>query len=114
MKTVNIEFYKGTTEGYELLFYEDGLLVDITGWKVYFTVKEKMNDSDANAKIAKTISSHEDALNGKTLIELSKTDTNITKGNYYYSIDYKDDEDNEDVLIRGRLVVKESVLDSRS
>ena len=114
MKTTTLEIYKGTTEGYELLFYEDGLLIDITGWKIYFTVKEKMNDSDANAKIAKTISSHEDATNGKTLIELSKADTNITKGNYYYSIDYLDDEDNEDVLVQGRLRIIEPVLDSRS
>ena len=85
---------KGTTPSYELEFTEDEVAIDITGWTIYFTVKENITDSDANAKINKKITSHTDAENGKSLITLTKIETNL-EGTYHYSLDYKDDEDNE-------------------
>ena len=109
-----IEIVKGDTKQYELVFKEDGGAVDLTDWTVYFTVKENMEDSDEDAKIAISISSFDDPSSGKALIPLTSTDTNIEVGRYHYSFDYKDDEGNEGVLLEGRLTVRRKVLQTRT
>jgi len=110
----DLELYRKSTKQYELFFTEDGIQMDITDWSIYFTVKTNMSDTDVNAKIKKIVTEHVSAIEGKTLIELTPDDTNIPKGNYYYSIDYKDDLGNEGVLVSGRISVSEPVLDSRT
>ena len=110
----NLSVMKKTTKTYELNFTKNGSAINITDWTIYFVVKEKMNDSDANAKINKKITSHLDALNGKTVITLDKDDMNINAKEYYYTIDTKDDEGNEVVLFYGRFLVKETVLQTRT
>lgn len=105
---------KRTSKAYELKFSENGQYIDITGWTIYFTVKSSMKDNDADAQIAKEVTSHLDATGGKSLIDLTPTDTNIEAGVYYYSIDYKDDDGNEKILYQGRLRITETVLRSRS
>ena len=107
-KCVNLEVFRKTTKIYELNFTQDGNSKDITGWTIYFTVKEKKLDTDNNAKIKYDITTPQDATNGKTLIELTQSDTDRT-GNYYYSIDYKDNEGNVGVLFYGRILFLEKV-----
>lgn len=103
---------KGTTKTYELIFKRDGKAEDITGWTIYFTCKKNMTDSDAQAKINKTITSHSDPTQGKTLIELSTLDTALT-GSYHYSIDYKDADGKVGILFEGRVNFRESVRNTR-
>jgi len=112
-KFKELKIVKNTTQNYELQFRKDGQVVDITDWTVYFTVKEKMEDEDSEAIIAKTITSHSDPENGKTLIELAPSDTNQDAGSYYYSIDIKDDEAEEKVLFSGKLIIEKAVRKSR-
>lgn len=107
-----LSIFKGTSVGYELIFTEDNLPIDITGWTVYFTVKEKMEDPDSSAAISKEITTHEDPTAGISVIELSNVDTDISSGSYYYSIDYKDTDDNTKVVLHGRIRVMDSVRDS--
>lgn len=113
MECLNLEFYRKQTKNYELLFKEDGLGVDITDWVVYMTVKTSTSDADNIAKIDKKVTIHTDPNNGKTIIELSSTDTDIIAGNYYYEIAYKDDDSNEGVLFQGRLRVIEPIRKTR-
>lgn len=114
MQCKDLELYKKSTKAYELQFQKDGAGLDITDWTIYFTIKENMEDTDINAKVKKTITSHASPLEGKTLIELTSSDTNIDAGNYWYSIDYKDDEGNEDIILMGKIRIKEPVLKTRS
>ncbi len=102
---------KKTTKIYEVLFKDPdtGIKENITDWTLYFTVKLNMLDTDANAKISKDITTHEDAVNGKTIIELSVIDTDLDAGIYYYDIKYKDDDDNIGILFSGRLKIAEPV-----
>jgi len=110
----DLEIVKNTTKIYELIFTKDGVYQDITDWKVYFTVKLEAKDSDANAKISKTITSHDDPTNGKTLIELEPDDTvDLDDGNYYYSIDFKDSSDQEGVLFTGRFRILKPIRNLR-
>jgi len=109
----NLEIFAKTTHQYELTFTENGIAIDLTGWTVYFYVKENMEDSDANAKIKKTITSHSNATLGETLISLSSSDTDLS-GSHYYEISYLDDDSNQDVLLFGRINFRKPVLDTRS
>ena len=84
----NLEIAQKTSKIYEIYFKENGISVDITDWTIYFIVKERMDDADTGALIDKEVTSHTNAVQGKTQIELTSSDTNITPGNYYYSIDY--------------------------
>jgi len=108
----DLKIYRKTTKSYELRFRKNGIAIDITNYTIYFSVKENMKDSDEDAKIFKVITSHLDAKNGKTLIELSKGDTDL-RGSYYYSMDYKN-LSNEDVLFCGRIKFSETVIKSRT
>ncbi len=109
----DLKIIRKTTKIYELIFTKDGIAQDITGWTVYFTVKENMQDSDENAKIKKAITSHTDAVNGKTTINLTTEDTDLEAKSYYYSIDVKDNEGNQVVLFYGHILFEEPVLKNR-
>ena len=69
---------------------------DITGYTVFFTVKSKTDTAtdDSSALIQKTVSSHTDAVNGQTSIDLTETDTRIDPGKYVYDIQAKDADGN--------------------
>jgi len=110
----DLEVVRKTTKNYELQFTKNGQMVDITDYSVYFTVKTNMNDNDASSVINKTVTSHSEPTKGITLIQLTTSDTDIDAGNYYYSIDYKDDDDNQQVLFTGRIRVIEPVRKTRA
>ena len=102
-----------TTKIFQLEFTKNGIAEDITGWTIYFTAKLEMEDSDANAKISKKITSHSDPTNGITIITLDPDDTDLDYGSYYYSIDFKDDDGQEGILQHGRLKIADTVRDTR-
>ena len=113
-RSQDLELVQGTTHAYEIEFKEDNVATNITGWTVYMTVKENLSDVDGSAVLSKTVTTHSDPANGKSLIELTVDDTDITPGNYYYSIDYKTDDADEGIVITGRLKVEKPVLQTRS
>ena len=113
MQYKDLEIIKKTTKIYELIFKKNGAYKDITDWTIYFTVKSNMNDTDASAKISKTVTSHSDPTNGITLITLDPTDTDLDAGNYYFDIGFKDDESQEGVLFQGKLKIVEAVRKTR-
>lgn len=105
----DLEIFRKTTKVYELNFKKDGQVLPITGWTIYFTVKENMADPDVDAKIKKDITTHIDPTQGKTIIELSTIDTDLDPKSYYYDIKYKDAEGNAGILFRGRITIIEPV-----
>ena len=110
---VNLRVRKSTSKKYEVQIEKDGTAQDITDWTIYMTVKESMEDSDANAKINKKITSHSEPEAGKSLIKLTATDLNLTVGTYYYSVDYKDAEGSSGILKEGQFVIQKPVRDTR-
>jgi len=109
-----LEIYIKTTKVYELTFSKNSRAEDITGWTIYYTVKEKKEDSDNDAKIKKDITSHEDPTNGITLIELSTSDTNLDPKSYWYSMDYKDADGKVGIISEGKVTFKKAVRDTRN
>lgn len=106
----NLVIYRNTSKVFELIFKRDGVGEDITGWTIYFTVKASMQDSDANAVIKKDVTSHLDASNGKSAIEVTPDDTvNLTPRAYDYDIKAKTDEGYTAILYHGKLLIREPV-----
>jgi len=85
----NIQIVRGDTKVYTIQF-KDGNSnpINITGWTVFFTVKRNLKDTDTDALIKKTITTHTDVTNGVSEISLSPTDTNYV-GNFYFDIQVK-------------------------
>lgn len=65
--------------------------VDLTGATVFFTAKPALTDdaADTTAVITKEVTSHTDPTNGRTMIELDPTDTDVEPGIYFYDIQVK-------------------------
>ena len=106
----DLAIQKGTTKNYEVRFSKNGATLNITGWTVFFTVKEKMNDTDSEAKISKTVTTHTNGTSGIAVISLSATDTNIIPTSYYYDIVVQDNNApiNRAVILRGRLTIEKT------
>ena len=66
--------------------------IDLSGATVYFTVKtsDDTSTTDDSAIIQKQTSTHDDAANGITHIDLSGTDTRIDPDVYVFDIQLKD------------------------
>jgi len=105
-QNVNLQVFRKTTPSYLLRFTKNGIAKPITGWTIYFTAKVNISDSDDLAKIKYTITAHQDALGGKSLIQFTQADTDRI-GSLHYDIDYKDDEGNVGVLYYGRINFKQ-------
>jgi len=87
----------------------DGVAIDITGYKFWLTAKSNPTDSDADAAIQKTVTSHSDPTNGITAIVLTKTDTDIDVGTYAYDIQMRDTNDKITTLVKDDLIIKQDI-----
>jgi hypothetical protein len=82
---------RGDSITYRLKFTDGSNAVDITGYTIYFTVKNKTDNEtdDTLAVITKDVTSHTDALNGITDVILSASDMSIDVGAYKYDFQFK-------------------------
>jgi len=86
----NLEIYRRDDETYTLTFTNsNGTAYDLTDCTVFMTVKRSQEDSDDEAVISKTVTSHTDPTSGITTIALTPTDTDIEEGRYYFDIQLK-------------------------
>lgn len=86
-----IEIFKADDATLTLTFTDsDGSIVNITDYTVWFYVKRNRTDTDANALISKTVTSHSDPTNGITIVTLTNSETNLTVENLYYGVKWLD------------------------
>lgn len=88
---MNFSFPTGDDQVLQLEFTESGVVVDITGWSIFLTLKKDRESLDAAADLSKTVTVHTDPTNGKTEVNLLNTETDDLEGLYFYDIQYKDD-----------------------
>lgn len=84
-----ITIRRGDTAIINVVYTANGLPVNLTGAKVFFTVRLdfagiQLNDSDAT--ITADVTVHTEPLVGKTTITLSPVQTNVTAGKYKYDV----------------------------
>jgi hypothetical protein len=112
---MNVSIKRGNDRNLRITVKKDGAVVDITGWTIYFAVKRKPNDTDANAIISKVVTSHEDAANGVSVIEIDGDDTRTEKvGNYVFDIRVKDDADKEQSSETGVFEIVQEIADGEA
>lgn len=102
------EINRGTTVYFDIEYLKNQDPVSLVGATLYFTVKDNEYDKitdDNSALIKKTVSSHTDAENGKSVIKLTPQDTWVKPGTYRYDVQVK--EANGDVfeLLEGNFVI---------
>jgi len=92
VQSENLKITRGDSKAYLLEFTDgSGVVKDITGWTVFFTVTDNLDAADdTHAQIVKTVTVHTDPTHGKTTINLLPADTNLL-GDYYYDIQIKYD-----------------------
>jgi hypothetical protein len=86
---IDLEVIQTDTKTWRFVIKDkNGDPVNITGYKLFFTVKEKLTDLDNVALIQKTVTcpSNDDSVAGIGFISLSSTDTNIPIANYVYDM----------------------------
>ena len=102
----NLYIIRGDDKYYDINFKDkDQNAIDITGWKLYFTVKKNLGDSDEEAVIKKDITTHTDPSNGKTRLHLTNADTEINGGDYYYDIQVKRTSDDVFTVMIGKISI---------
>ena len=104
--------FRGDSREYLLTFTNGaGSAIDISEWKLYFTVKKNYRDDDSKAIIKKDIdiSDHYDPENGKTKISLLPEDTEVVPGSYYYDIQAKRAENDIITVLAGKVEIKSDV-----
>ncbi len=80
------DFYEGTTKKFEVNISYNGQKPDITNDTVRILIKEKKEDTDANAKINKMADVTTNGANGQALFTLTDEETKIAPGIYFYEI----------------------------
>ena len=106
-----IEVFKAEDKILTLTFKDSaGDAIDITGYTIWFMVKKSRDDTDAEAIINKTVTSHSDPTNGETTVDLTNSDTDIEVDNYFYGIKWLDTSSDTLVIDDGDFKVKTPVI----
>lgn len=85
--STDLETFAYIDDSFQFTIKNNGVVVDITGWTVYFTVKR--NKKDTTALISKTITTHTNPTLGVTTVTIDKEDTQDLCDDYFY--DFKVD-----------------------
>lgn len=118
MATINYNLeplYRGDSREYNVTFTDsNGGAINISLWKVYFTVKKNYSDSDSQAIIKKDVTAHNEPENGKTKVILLPADTdNLIPARYYYDIQIKRDAEDILTVLQGKIRIKADVTRRR-
>jgi len=84
METVTLELIRGDYKAFNLTFTQSGTPLDLTNFKLFFTVKDSTDDADSSAKIAKVVTAHSDPTAGKTTLVIDAADIDDLDGSYVY------------------------------
>ena len=95
-KIINYEVERGDSFARTINFS-----VDITGDTIFFTIKEKEDDSDENAKLKKDKTSHVGPK--KTKIEATAVELNNLLGKHYYDAQWKKADGQVITLFKGTI-----------
>jgi hypothetical protein len=90
MPKTNFQTHQGNDYAINFTFKNSaGVVVPITGYTVFFTIKKEKGDADADKVLTKTITEHSDPTGGVTTVNLTASETANLLGTYYYDLKYK-------------------------
>jgi hypothetical protein len=107
---MKLEIIRGDDEQFELTFTDiDGDPIDLTDGTVFFTVKENLDDSDDDAVITQEVTSFDAPETGVATLVLTDEQTDIEAGQYFYDIQFIDENSLISSASRGKLYVYQDV-----
>lgn len=114
-----MKIYRNDTKTLTITFRDEDGVIDITGYKVYFTVRVTSTldgltstHDDSPAVITKTVTSHSDPTDGVTTVSLSASDTNLDPATYTFDVQIKDLSNNITTTQKGDFIIKSDVTRS--
>ena len=97
---------RGDSTTFDITFTDDDdAVIDLTSSTVFFTVKRKVTDTDAEAIIKKETSAFDDPLTGVAIISLAPADTTDLSGVYSYDVQLKDNDGNISSSDKGKFII---------
>ena len=113
MKSINLQLVKKDTKVWKFVIKKNNLPEDISGWTLYFTVKNDFNDEDSAAIITKNVTfpSNAESQAGIGYLPLTSTDTNVEIGERYYDMKFIDTGYRE-TFLRGKVNILFTIRDS--
>jgi len=111
----SINMYRGDDHGVALTIQENGSLVDIGSYTIYFTVKDNFNETDANAEIQTiyTVGSTTTSISGTTTIPITSAETRgLTPQTYVYDIQALTTAGSTYTLLQGDFILNPDVTTS--
>ena len=106
---MNITMVRGDDKLFELTFTKGGTALDISGWTIYFTVKDRLALEDAEAILARDITVHSDPTHGKTQLTITHDESEGLPDMALYDIRSKDGEGQITTLLIGRIYAINSI-----
>ncbi len=100
---INLEGVRGDNFELQLIFKTINGPININGWIIYFTIKEKTYKNDLSAVIKKDITTHILPSEGKTSIVLTHSETDNIIGTFQYDVQYKTPTDILKTFMRGTI-----------
>jgi len=107
----NLSLVRGDNFVRSLYFTDQsGADVDISGYSIIFTLKKNWQIPDSESSLQKTITSHTDPVNGKSVLELLPADTvNLEPYDYDYDLQILTDENKVYTVLRGKFKLEYDV-----
>ena len=115
--SIKLEIYRGDEPTYILTIKNYGANVNLTGYKIWFTVKESYSDADDDAVIQMSSADvseieilDQTSYKGQVKIYLSKTETALlSQGTYVFDVQMKTSAGKILTVVAGDLIVKSDV-----
>lgn len=109
LQSNDIVTYRGDDFSTQLIFRDaDGAAINITGWKIFFTVKKHKTDTDAMAVVSVTIDPT-DPTNGVALVTVSHTLTDPLLGLYVYDFKFRKTDLTIQTIVSGGITFEQNV-----
>ena len=108
--TNNFTTFRGDELSFKLNFNDtNGDAIDITGWEIFFTLKEDKDDSDSEASYQKTIQAPSGSTSGSIIVSVPGEDLQEFVGPYYYDFQYIDLSGNVRTITSGSITFEKDV-----
>ena len=112
----DLEIKRGSTYETDLIATtEDGVAVNLTGWKIRFMVKRNITDGDGQALLDVSLSTFTDPTNGKTTFSIpAATTAQLPAGTFVYAYQVIDATGNVAESQSGQCIVTPDVIQAVS
>lgn len=112
MSQTQLSILRGRNKSITLTFIDEkNAAINLTGYTIYFYVKESIKDGDVDAKIKKEITEHSDPTAGKSEINLLPDDTkDLVPKNYLFEVATSSGDGHKYTVTSGLFVVEKTVI----